>query len=92
MLYQGKAPIFATTKYQDLDRLQQAAADDAETGLPGNGDASMILRRLKVYRFSQRVQKPKRQLPYCGRCFARLVCAGAADSASQGVDAGGVCM
>ena len=92
LLYQGKAPIFVTTKYQDLDRLQQASADDPETGLPGNGDASMILRRLKIYRFSQRMVKPKRQLPYCGRCFARLVCGSVADGASQGVEAGGIWM
>ena len=72
-LYKGTAPVFVTAKFQDMDRLRQAAAVDPEIGLPANGDASMIVRRLKVHRYTQVVPKPTQQLPYCGRCFAKLI-------------------
>ena len=41
-IYRGDAPIFITTKLQDIDDLEQA----------GDGDASMILRRLEGCRLS----------------------------------------
>ena len=82
-MYKGTAPVFITTKDQDLKRLEKAAADDPETGLPGSGDASMLLRRLKVYRFTTRVPKPERRLPYCGRCFAQLIVEGGGGDAAQ---------
>ena len=36
-------------------------------------DASMLNRRLKVYKLHERVARPQRGIPACGRCFARLV-------------------
>ena len=72
-LYAGTAPIFVTTKEQGLQALRAAAEEDPETGEPRDGEAPMILRRLKVCRFRVRVAKPARQLPYCARCFARLL-------------------
>ena len=72
-LYKGTAPIFVATQFQHIKRLQDAAAMDLETGLPGDADASMILRRMEVHRYTQRVEKPDRQLPYCARCFAKLI-------------------
>ena len=63
-LYRGSAPVFITTKGEDVEKL--AGARD--------GDASMLLRRLKVYRFTTRVLPPPARVPDCGHCFAKLVC------------------
>ena len=73
LLYQGDAPIFVTTKLKDIIALRQAAADDPNTGCPRDAEASMILRRLKVYEFNARIAKPSATLKYCGHCFASLV-------------------
>ena len=71
--YTGSAPIFVTTKLADMEWLESSGEIDASTGKPWDSDASMLLRRLKVYRFTQRVPKPRRTIPYCGRCFSRLI-------------------
>ena len=71
--YNGTSPIFATTKLGDVEALTKQAQVDLATGMPGNGDAAMILRRLKVYAFTTRVPKPACRFEYCGRCFAQLV-------------------
>ena len=73
MLYRGTAPIFATTKLDDIAALQHVAADNPRTGSPLNANASMVLRRLKVYSFTQTLPKPARRVPYCARCFAQLL-------------------
>ena len=41
---------------------------------PGSG-AFMMLRRLKIYRFTVRLEAPAGQeaVPHCARCFAQLV-------------------
>ena len=75
LLYRGSAPIFATTKADDVAKLRRAAADDPQVGAPHDANASMVLRRLKVYSFTVRLAKPPRALPYCGRCFSELVLA-----------------
>ena len=62
-VYHGAAPIFITTKAQDIDALNEA----------GDGDASMILRRLKVFHFRARVTPPAGHVPECACCFARLI-------------------
>jgi hypothetical protein len=71
--YRGTAPVFVTTKLADLKDLAWWAADDPHTGHPRNGDASMIMRRLKVYSYQHRIPKPPPRLPFCGRCFAQMV-------------------
>ena len=73
VLYRGGAPIFATTKLDDIDRLARAGADDPRTGCPRDANATMLLRRLKVYTFTAPLAKPAKSLPYCRRCFAQLV-------------------
>jgi len=71
----GTAPLFVTTKLPDVERLRAAAALDCDTGLPHDANASMLLRRLKIYDF--RVPAP--ELPrhdvisYCAHCFADFV-------------------
>ena len=72
-LYKGSAPIFVTCKLPDLERLESYAEINPETGDPWDADASMLLRRLKVYKFKQRTQKPKDKLKFCGHCFANLL-------------------
>ena len=67
------APVFVTTKLADLKDLAWWAADDPQIGHPRNGDASMIMRRLKVYSYEHRIPKPRPRLPFCGRCFAHMV-------------------
>ena len=78
--YRGTAPIFVTAKLKDLENLRWWAGDDARTGQPRDAEASMICRRLKVYEYKHRMRKPQGKVPYCGRCFARLVF----ESAGQG--------
>lgn len=74
-LYRGTAPIFATTTEDDMERLRADATADPRTGRPRDANASMVLRRLKVYHFTQQLQKPQRSIPYCAHCFAELVLA-----------------
>jgi len=63
-VYHGAAPVFITTKLEDMDALE---AD-------GGGEASMVLRRLKVFRFTQRITAPTNRVPECAHCFAHLIC------------------
>ena len=74
-LYRWSAPLFATTKLSDIQALAAAAADDPTTGRPKDAEASMLLRRLKIYSFTQRLpsvhNEPK--IAFCGHCFSTLV-------------------
>ena len=72
-LYQGTAPIFVTCKLPDLEWLESLAAVDEKTGRPYDADASMLLRRLKIYRFATRVAKPACKFPFCASCFSKLL-------------------
>lgn len=75
VVYEGSAPIFATTKLADMERFADLAKVDPKTGHPQDADASMIYRRLKVYKFLVRVPKPSGKVTYCPACFARMVMA-----------------
>ena len=72
--YKGSAPIFVTTKRDDLLKLQAWALDRPDTGKPWDANASMLCRRLKVYHFTKRLPKPP-ALKTCPRCFAELLLA-----------------
>ena len=74
-MYEGSAPIFATTKLADMERLAELSTVDPKTGHPQDADASMIYRRLKVYKFLVRVPKPSAKVKYCPACFAQMVMA-----------------
>ena len=63
--YGGRAPIFITTSISDIAALHAA----------GDGDASMLLRRLMVVTFAARVVILAQDLPVCAACFARFVLA-----------------
>ena len=72
MLYKGSAPIFVTTKLSDLAALEYNAQSNPATGDPWNADASMLMRRLKVYKFTKPIAKPPR-FNFCKHCFAKLL-------------------
>jgi hypothetical protein len=73
VVYKGTAPIFATTKLADMARLEKLSVVDPTTGLPQDAGASMIHRRLKVYKFNTRIAKPASKMIYCPACFAQLL-------------------
>jgi hypothetical protein len=78
LLYKGSAPICATTGLDRLQALAHLASVDPSTGKPTGSNASMIMRRLKVYSFRVGVGKPQppsghNKVPYCARCFSRMV-------------------
>ena len=68
-------------KLHDLENLEKAAADNPRAGQPTDSDASMLLRPMKVYRFTVRLAAPERQasVPHCAHCFAQLVLNQASD-------------
>ena len=74
-IYRGTAPIFATTRLDQMEELQRAAAVDPSTGRPVDAEASMLWRRLRVFPFTARAANVHHgpRVPYCGSCFARLV-------------------
>ena len=71
--YKGSAPIFVTTKRDDLVQLQAWAADRPDTNAPWDANASMLCRRLKVYHYTYRIPKPPKGMRTCRRCFAELL-------------------
>ena len=71
--YTGTSPIFVTAKLSDVQKLATAAAPDPFTGEPGNADATLIVRRLKVLSFTIRITKLEENIEYCQRRFANLV-------------------
>ena len=70
----GRKPSLSPGKLSDVECLDEAAAVNPVTGQPSDAEASMVRRRLKVYPFRTRIPKPEPQVPYCGHCFAELVC------------------
>lgn len=73
VVYQGTAPIFATTKLADMERFEALSEIDPGTGLAKDADAAMLHRRLKVYKFHTRIPKAAGKIKYCPRCFAQLI-------------------
>ena len=70
--YKGSAPIFITCKLSDLEWLEYYAQINPATGNPWDTEASMITRRLKVFRFTRRMPKPPK-FPFCKHCFANFL-------------------
>jgi hypothetical protein len=67
--YVKDAPIFITTLEADITSLKGKRIDV--------GDVAMMVKRLKVFRFSSAIQNPKKVLP-CARCFAMFLLGGSA--------------
>ena len=81
-MYKGSAPIFVTTKLNDLAWSESQASINERTNAPWDADASMLLRRLKVYKYMEKVPKPPARFKYCPRCFVDLLLAQAGEEAS----------
>ena len=67
ILYAFQHPVFIDPMHVKL------AAVDPTTGAPVDTNASMLLRRLRIYNFTRRISQPPANIPYCGRCFATFV-------------------
>jgi hypothetical protein len=70
-LYKGTAPIFVTCKEADLGPLWQQAQVATATGQAS--EWTMLLRRLRLYWFTQRLAAPSKLIPECTACFAKMV-------------------
>jgi hypothetical protein len=70
-LYKGTAPIFVARKETDLGPLWQQAQAASAAGEAS--DVTMLLRRLRTYWITQRVEKPLQLTPECATRFAQMI-------------------
>ena len=56
-----------------MEKLEWLSAVNPSTGTAYGVNASMVFRPLKVYKFTAKLVKPKKQLMYCHCCFAKFV-------------------
>ena len=73
-LYKGTAPIFITTPLKRMEKFITEAARAARFG--ESSVATMVLRRLKLYKFTRKPRVPAGQIPQCAACFASFVLEG----------------
>ena len=71
VLYKGSAPIFVTMPLRKLEAFFAEAEAAKRAGT--SSEATMLLRRLNIYRFTQPVKKPSAQIPKCAHCFASFL-------------------
>ena len=72
LLYRGTAPVFITCKEVHMGPM--IAKAQAAAALGQACEASMMLRRLKVFGFTQKLPMPPDvSVPVCGHCFVRVV-------------------
>ena len=74
LLYRGSAPIFVTTKLQGTGAMEMEIGRARAEGRCS--EAWMLLRRLRVYRFTQDALRPGHDIAACAHCFAAWVLAG----------------
>ena len=71
-LYEGSAPLFVTTKEEDLARIETAARRAKDLNLPSQH--TMLLRRLKVYKLHAPCPVADNvTIVECPSCFARMI-------------------
>ena len=71
-LYKGTAPIFVTCKEVELGTLMARAQVAQQEG--SACAETMLLRRLRVYRFQEKMDLPPGEiLVECASCFANMV-------------------
>jgi len=80
--YRGTAPIFITAAMKWLQPLMQEAENARLAGTAS--ELTMVMRRLKVYEFTQRSAAPARQIAPCAHCFAQFVLQGEAACCTRG--------
>lgn len=71
MLYQGTAPIFVTGKEKDISPVLAQGQVALAQGTPS--EQTMLLRRLRIYGFTQPLPSCKGHIDDCGPCFAQMV-------------------
>ena len=72
--YKGTAPIFVTAPLKRLGPLIEEA--EAATAAGATSELTMLMRRLRVYKFIHKTPPPPRQMKGCGCCFAQFVLEG----------------
>ena len=70
-LHKGTAPIFITTPLQRMEKFIMEAERAQRTG--ESSVATMVRRRLKLYKFTQKIRATVDQIPQCAVCFASFV-------------------
>ena len=63
VLYRGSAPIFATTPLKHIEDMVRAVRHVEADGT--GSEWGMLLRRLKIYRYSVRTPKPSQHIAQC---------------------------
>ncbi|CAK9054506.1 SAM domain-containing protein (Fragment) [Durusdinium trenchii] len=71
LLYEGSAPIFVTVKEKDLGPLQAQAQVAFTQGIPS--EHTMLLRRLRIYRFTRPLPQADGHILDCPVCFAQMI-------------------
>ena len=71
LMYKGTAPIFITTKEPYLRAIALAARAALAAGQAC--EETMLLRRLCVYHFTQKLTVTTGHIPECGSCFVRYI-------------------
>ena len=74
--YRGSAPIFITSPLKRLEPLMKEAEAAVREG--STSELTMLMRRLRVYKFTRKVAAPAKQLLPCACCFAQFVLEGEA--------------
>lgn len=74
--YKGSAPIFITMPLKRLQPMIDEAHQAVVHGL--TSELTMLMRRLRVYKFTRKAQKPPQQMQPCACCFAQFVIEGEA--------------
>ena len=75
-VYKGTAPIFITTPLKRMEKFITEAERACYWG--ESSIATMVLRRLKLYKFTQRLPMSGGQIAQCAHCVARFVLEGEA--------------
>ena len=76
-MYRGSAPIFITTGLKRLDKMMEEAAATEQSG--HSSEATMLLRRLKIYKFTKPLPPPASHVARCAHCFAWFLINGEAE-------------
>ena len=71
VLYRGTAPIFATVPLKHVEEMERAVRHAEADGT--GSEWNMLLRRLRVYRYSVRMPKPDNHVAQCHSCFAQFL-------------------
>ena len=66
-MYYGDAPVFVTAPEDVLTRMAGTCMGEP------SGQWSMLLRRLKIFKFAVPIPEPGQAIHPCARCFANFI-------------------